>query len=343
MSFLGGLLSPGLTAATNTVSAYQGAQAKEGDKQKAEAIQQMQMQRQMREQVLKDALTQAQTTHALRQSAVLQLGDPTYNDAKAGEAGAVAAAQVAPHVDQAVKTAAGTSPITTQTAINTAAGVSPITTRTAVNTARGEAPIKTAQAVATKAGELPYAIKEAEAKRDNAPLNADENTASVHLPMMASALKAIRSLPNPSARTAMTAQGGFWRNYLNTPEGRQFTQAANQGALSGAVATEGPRGAQLDRVQAFKKTYVPSAGNDDATNEQALANYLLLAKSVKMKSGRGYNRMDPETRALIDGVLNGDQQGQTPPTESLNGAAKPFSMTIGGKTFTTGASPAPNP
>lgn len=81
---LGGLLSPLLTATSNTVGAYQGARADEAKQQKAEALQQVLQMRAAHEQEIKDLLTQAQTRHTNRQADALQLGDPNYAGAMAG-------------------------------------------------------------------------------------------------------------------------------------------------------------------------------------------------------------------------------------------------------------------
>lgn len=86
---IGSYLSPLLTAATQATSAYQGAQAREGDKSRAEAVQQIAMLRAQHEQEIKDLLTTAQTRNANRQADALRLGDPGY----AGAQGAVKGAE----------------------------------------------------------------------------------------------------------------------------------------------------------------------------------------------------------------------------------------------------------
>lgn len=155
---------------------------------------------------------------------------------------------------------------------------------------------KTAAALNQKAGELALT-----------PLNPDETAATTQLPRMAQALQILKQLPGPSARQAMTSHGGFWRNYLNTPQGQQWSQAATQAALSGAVATEGNRGAQPERVEYFKNTYIPRAGDSDAVAEQKFQQFQNLIRGVKTKAGRGYDRLDPESRAVVDQFLGGSQ------------------------------------
>lgn len=69
---LGGLLSPLLTATSNTVGAYEGAQADQAKQRKADALQQILQQRAQHEQEIKDLLTGAQTNHFNAQTLDLQ-------------------------------------------------------------------------------------------------------------------------------------------------------------------------------------------------------------------------------------------------------------------------------
>lgn len=188
-----------------------------------------------------------------------------------------------------------------------------------VNTARGLVPVHVAQAVATKQAEQPIDVVTDSLKATHKPLNPDESTATLQLPRMIEALNTINKLPPPTARSALTGKGGFWRNYLNSPEGQQFNQAATQAALSGALATEGPRGAQPDRVEYFKKSYVPSAGDSDAVAEQKLTALRELARGVKIKAGRGYERIDPNTRTMIESAIAGQPAANAAPA-----SANPF-------------------
>lgn len=71
MSGLSGLLSPLLTATSNTVGAYEGAQADQAKQRRADALQQILQGRQARESELKDLLTRAQTKNYERQAAVV--------------------------------------------------------------------------------------------------------------------------------------------------------------------------------------------------------------------------------------------------------------------------------
>lgn len=297
---MGGLLnflSPALTAGTEAASANVEGQREGSALLRAIGLQQAQLAKE-RAQTDKDA---ADAFLARRRGTVPMFGDAGYNDAKGAEAGAIEGGKTPALASRAQIMA----PITTAQKVDEAKQLSPVTTQTAANTARAEAPVKVDTAVKIAEGEVPARVKVEREKLLSTPLNADENVATAHLPLIASALKTIRTLPDPTVRSTMAGQGGFWRNYLNTPQGQQFNQAATQAALSGAVATEGPRGAQKDRVEYFKKTYVPAAGDDDTTAEQKLTNLNLLMKSVKVKSGRGYDRIAPEERATIDGVLNG--------------------------------------
>ncbi len=139
-----------IVPATNALAGRNAFLQREDDKQRAEGLQQLMLDRQAKQ----DALAQALGQRTLRTPV---LGDPGYAKAQGDVAGAQADAKVPAAVSQAQQI----SPITTQTAANTAAAVSPITTRTAVNTAAGVAPIKVKEAADTAAAVAPIKTKEA--------------------------------------------------------------------------------------------------------------------------------------------------------------------------------------
>jgi hypothetical protein len=135
-------LSGGLTAATTAASAQQ-----QGQMQGSQLLRAMMMQQaQLAKEQAETKLAGEHANYFHRESATPRLGDPNYNDAKAGEAGAVAAATEPIHTQGAINTAAGVAPIHTQQAIATARGVEPIHTQGAINTAAGTAPIKVNEA-----------------------------------------------------------------------------------------------------------------------------------------------------------------------------------------------------
>lgn len=85
---IGSYLSPLLTAATQATSAYQGAQAREGDKQRSDIVQQIAMLRAQHEQEIKDAVSQStiasNNATALQRSALAGKPDATYDSNRGG-------------------------------------------------------------------------------------------------------------------------------------------------------------------------------------------------------------------------------------------------------------------
>lgn len=135
------------------------------------------------------------------------------------------------------------------------------------------------------------------------PLNEQESDATTQLPMIARGLQILRSTKIPDARE-MAASGGHWfKNFLNTPEGRRWQQAASQVALSGAVAQEGNRGSQPERVEFYRNNFVPVAGDDDKTAMQKMASLNNLLRAIKVKSGRGFSRLPDDVQSQINGVI----------------------------------------
>lgn len=110
---LSGLLSPLLTAASNTVGAYEGAQADAGKQRKAEALQQVLQLRAQHEQEIKDLLTQAQTRNTNRQADALRLGDVDY----AGAMGGVKAAENSATIPGDVAREQAVGPVKTANAV----------------------------------------------------------------------------------------------------------------------------------------------------------------------------------------------------------------------------------
>jgi hypothetical protein len=157
MSFLD-FLSPLLTTATGAASEYQGAKANAAIQQWQRAVQQALMQRQLAKEDAETAKLGADTTHIQHQNKAPVLGEPNYAPAMGAVSGAQAAAQVGPHVDQAVRTAAGTAPIKTAEAVNTAKGVLPVKVKEAVDISHGTLPdkeaIARARALSSPMGQL---------------------------------------------------------------------------------------------------------------------------------------------------------------------------------------------
>lgn len=71
---------------------------------------------------------------------------------------------------------------------------------------------------------------------------------------------------DPTAWSQLT-KGGLFRNYANTPEGRQFNQAAEHFLTQTAFALSG-KTVRKDELERLKSVYIPQPGDDPATLQQ---------------------------------------------------------------------------
>jgi hypothetical protein len=317
MGILDGL-SAGLTAATKAATGVQA-----GKREGSALLRAMQMEQvkadKERAEIGKITADTGLTNHRNRAPV---LGEAGYNEAKGGEAGAIADAQVAPHVRSAVETAEGVEPIHTRGIIAQAAGVAPIEENKQVNIARRVAPIRTAEAVATANGvvgahireaegkakaELPYKLQEKQAEQGFKQPTHDEAYTASHLPRIASALGVIEKSTAPGAWQKI-AERGMFGNYTLGPEAQQYNAAVHRAALSLAVTMEGPRGATPQRVEMVKKTYFPAPGDDAETVKSKLAELRGAISSGITKAGRGYERMGPNDKAILARFLDGTSE-----------------------------------
>lgn len=107
--FLGGLIGPALTQATNAAGAYEGASAQANNTQRQAIIQNLIFQREQQKANIENALKSAQTGESFAKTALTQhqaqapvLGDPGYASAMGQVAGAESAAKLPADLQMAI-------------------------------------------------------------------------------------------------------------------------------------------------------------------------------------------------------------------------------------------------
>lgn len=193
-------------------------------------------------------------------------------------------------VNRDVRKAGLLAPIDVNKAIATEQGVGPIrsanATTQAINTARGVAPIDVGKALAISHGEMPDKLAIAAASAANAggkPTDGQRQIAAL-VPEIRAAKETLSSMSNPTAFNTMLAKAGMFGNYLKTPEGQLYQQAANQ-FLNNLIYAKSGKTATDEERAALWHTYIDEPGDNDSLKAQKAAARDLALEGLGISGG----------------------------------------------------------
>jgi hypothetical protein len=108
--------------------------------------------------------------------------------------------------------------------------------------------------------------------------------ANAAIPELKAAGAIIDRFDDPSLMSQLSKKAGLFGNYMNTPEGRQFNQAITQFVTLSELAkgNKRPTDAMMHR---FHEIYAPAPGDDDATRAQKRQARATLIESVSQMGG----------------------------------------------------------
>lgn len=96
------------------------------------------------------------------------------------------------------------------------------------------------------------------------PPTQNEQALSLLAPALVDARDRLKKFGNPDILKRLVAQGGMFTNWLNTTEGRQFAQAANQYVQNIIYAKSGKAVTEKE-ARGMWNIYIPMPGDDDQT------------------------------------------------------------------------------
>lgn len=288
MSLFNGL-SAGLTALTQGVAANN-----EGKEAGNTLLRQIYEKRQDEE------LKAAQTANTWRQANQLQLGDPRYTAAKGAEAGAIEGGKTPAIVDRTKQL----QPITTAGKVADQKALLPGEVEKTGKIEAVKQPYEMAKIDRTSSNTLSrekqlIPLKEAAASRasDAKPTDSERGSAA-WAGTLAQASSILDHIGKPEVTASLLKKYGTWGNFLISPEGQAFNQAADQYVNAAQMATEGVRFSP-EKEKAMRQMSIPNGATDQSVVQQMSNARKMIARTAAIKAGRAKHEVHPDVRKAL--------------------------------------------